>query len=286
LGKFIFNADAGWDEVKGFLHTFKFYIGQINNLNEGELEIIVPVLFSNQIEAAFEVGGLRDPLCDGSQQAAIDIGILDRFVAVGGIIHYIDMDGPFSDSVMDPCGFDITRASSETVEYMQAMRAQYTGVKIGLTIAAPHYSVGPYPSSTWKDSGDLLAQLDVFLQVVQDNGEQLDFYQSETRFDRPPWVDDWRKYVLIQEYFRDKGIRFGIYYGSAEGGHTSNQAFYENTLRDLVDFKAAGGDPDDIAISSYFPLPDDLYPETDAYSMTNTTRDFYRLYHQLYDNDG
>ena len=75
------------------------------------------------------------------------------------------------------------------------------------------------------------------------------------------------------------GVRFGLIYVSKEAGRTANQAFYANVLEAYRAFRAAGGRPDDLVLTSWYPHPTVGLSEdsADDYPMMKLVLDFARL---------
>jgi hypothetical protein len=85
-----------------------------------------------------------------------------------------------------------------------------------------------------------------------------------------PKTVDWVARVRdLEDYARSQGLDFNLIVNSETGGQTSNQLFYENTLRMLEIYMAAGGHPDRYIIQSWYPYPNVITPESGpVYSMT------------------
>ena len=75
------------------------------------------------------------------------------------------------------------------------------------------------------------------------------------------------------------GIPFGLLYVSKVGGETSNVAFRDNVLAVYRAYRAAGGRPDHLELTSWYAFPTSTLPEDDEATapFMNLVRDFARL---------
>ena len=75
------------------------------------------------------------------------------------------------------------------------------------------------------------------------------------------------------------GIPFGLIYVSKIGGETSNVAFRDAVLDAYCEYRAAGGRPDHLELTSWYAYPTSTLPEDDEANapFMNLVRDFVRL---------
>jgi hypothetical protein len=74
-------------------------------------------------------------------------------------------------------------------------------------------------------------------------------------------------------------VPFGLIYVSKVGGETSNVAFRDNVLAAYLAYRAAGGRPDHLELTSWYAFPTSNLPEDDEETapFMNLVRDFARL---------
>ena len=81
---------------------------------------------------------------------------------------------------------------------------------------------------------------------------------------------------------RARGLRFGLIYNSEAGGTAGDEPFHDQALAALRAYQAAGGNPDDLLLQSWYPYPDVMVPEDQANTFTNTAKDVIAQYDVLY----
>jgi hypothetical protein len=155
--------------------------------------------------------------------------------------------------------------AAEIVEYMQAIHAAYPNVKIGMNEPIPWYWWESYPEHMGRSAPDLKECVDALLAAVEAAGEKLWFFHADSPFEYsespPAGFDGWAKLVAIQDYVQSRGLSFGLYHNSSEGGQNSDKVFFERTLLGLDRLIAAGGDPEHFVVQSWYPHPDASMPE-------------------------
>ncbi len=269
----LFQDDAPWQQVMSRLDVFKTYIGRVD-ARDWDTEGPVMMSFINRhgMEFLVEAGGLRAHSgCDGAEQARRELLKHDKFVSAGGTLDYIVMDGPFRNSIEgfpNPKGLDLTieEAAAEIVEYMQAIHAAYPNVKIGMNEPIPWYWWESYPEHMGRSAPDLKECIDALLDACGAGGEKLWFFHADSPFEYsespPAGFDGWAKLAAIQDYVQSRGLWFGLYHNSSEGGSNSDKLFFERTLLGLERLIAAGGDPDHFIVQSWYPHPSACMPES------------------------
>ncbi|MBT3642429.1 hypothetical protein HN604_01975 [archaeon] len=277
-----FSPSASWDETKDKVHVFKFYIGKLGSIPRTEtvFPLMNSVLDEEGIYVGVESGGLREARdCNGFEQANFEFDKMSPWLDAGGRIDFIAMDSPYAHSVDTKysCNYTIENASREVVKYISQMRILFPGVKIGLIEPVPWYTFEDYtvnPPYT-KDLGDLEFLIEDLISVLDAEGETIDFIHLDSpyNFNEANQLG-WEKLVAIQDYVKEKGIRFGLIFNSQEGGDESNQKFYEDTLDGKEKFYSLGGNPDDIIIQSWYSYPDVFEPEEEDYTFTNLVNTF------------
>jgi hypothetical protein len=81
--------------------------------------------------------------------------------------------------------------------------------------------------------------------------------------------------VSLQTQVQSHSLPFGLIFNAENGGATSNQLFYEETVAYAHAYRAAGGRPDIAIMESWYEYPNIALPETEAYTHMNTARDVF-----------
>ena len=87
----------------------------------------------------------------------------------------------------------------------------------------------------------------------------------------------WTNVREVEDFVRGElGVPFGLIYVSKIGGETSNVAFRDNVLTAYRGYRAAGGRPDHLELSSWYAYPTANLPEADEADapFMNLVRDF------------
>jgi hypothetical protein len=88
--------------------------------------------------------------------------------------------------------------------------------------------------------------------------------------------------VALEQALRGHGLRFGLIYNSEAGGTAGDEPFHDQTLAALLSYQAAGGNPDDVIVQSWYPYPSAMVPEDQANRFTNTAKDLIAEYDVAY----
>jgi hypothetical protein len=282
----LFVPGASWTSVQARTHVLKLYMSDLDT-DPSNLASIAATLNQAHIAVAIESGGLRAGDCSGASVGNVDSDFIQRLVRAGGAISFIALDEPFANSIAsgaEPnCGYTVAQAAAELATEIHIMRAAFPGVEIGLIEPVPWYSVGSYPSNSVTAFGDLPQVLDTFLSVLAQAHERIDFFHADAPYDYDQALPNgWQKVVALEQVVRDHGLRFGLIYNSEAGGTAGDEPFYDQTLAALRAYQAAGGNPDDLIMQSWYQYPSAMVPEDQANTFTNTAKDLIAEYDVLY----
>ncbi len=289
----MFEEDARWQRVMSRLDVFRMHLNMVDGRDwstEGAKMMVF--LRRSSMEVCAITGGLRAfSGCDGEEQGRRDLIKLDKLYGVGGVADQIVMDAAFRNSIEgfpNPKGLDLTieEAAAEIVEYMEKIHSEYPDIKIGMNEPVPWYWWESYPEHMGRPAPDLKECMDAVLAACADAGEKLWFFNADCPYeyanDPPAGFDGWAKLVAIQEYLQGLGLPFGLMHNSRDGGNESDKVFFERTMDGLNLFLAAGGDPQEFAVQSWYEhpsacLPEDPDPlpqnEGDVYPITYLTKE-------------
>jgi hypothetical protein len=73
---------------------------------------------------------------------------------------------------------------------------------------------------------------------------------------------------------RSAGLKFELIVNSEYGGATSNEEFANRSLQYLDLYHAKGGRPDGYVLEGWYRYPDQLSPDTDPHTLSNTAVKF------------
>jgi hypothetical protein len=234
-------------------------------------ESFLPRLREWGIALAVNVTGATHAQCANHPgRLAVETAAIQRLLDLGARISSLSLQSPLS-KVSGSCpaygresGYDLRIA--DIVGYLSAMTERFPGIEIGL--------VDAMPAKGW-------AYRDVY-RLLQESltahGLELAFIHLDFPVESvaPGWID----VREAEDFVRGElGIPFGLIYVSRSGGNTSNVAFRDAVLDAYREYRAAGGRPDHLELTSWYAYPTSTLPEDDEASapFMNLVRDFTRL---------
>lgn len=251
--------------VRSRLHGVKLYIGTLTRSSDDELAALAGRVRDDRLPVTVEVGGLLhqdwgDRI--GERSAEIEAKGLRRWLAAGGRIDALDLDGPERRAMglgfkpeeaakRDPAQVitDPAVIGREIDDYLTAMRAVLPTVRFNLLVNFPNWGWkgGPAPSlgKTFKDPqkwGDYHVMLTGVLAVVQRDEPRLSALTVDSPYGytirakagaRPAdQGEDWwvTRLADLAATVRAHHLTYGLILNCELGGKTSDQAFHDNTL--------------------------------------------------------
>jgi hypothetical protein len=274
--KAAFATDAPWPKARKATTIFKTYSGTIATLLQQEprwvSDTLAPRLGAWGIGLGIEVGGATGASCNADRYAGLDQelagmrALRSLHVPVAALV----MDSPLWAFVGDAAacpGHDLDRAIADIVRYMKAMRAEFPGVRLGLTDPIPNRLRGPATLDA-----DLDALHTIYARVgagLAAAGLALDFVQLDHPHNYQAYLGfgDYRHLVRIEDMLRyEFHVAPQLIFNDAGGGQTSNASFREQSLTMLDGVLRAGGRPSGYVFQSWYQYPDRILPESDASS--------------------
>jgi hypothetical protein len=265
-----------WTEARRFIDVWVVrmtsLLGKDAPLGDAFLrESFLPALQAWGIALAVNVTGATHAQCTGHASRIDDeTTALQRLIDLGAEISFLSLQSPLS-KVSGSCptygketGYDLRIA--DIVRYVAQMTECFPGVEIGL--------VDAMPAKGW-------AYQDVYrhlLDALTANGLRLAFIHLDFPMESasPGWANVREVEDLVRGEFK---VPFGLIYVSKVGGATSNVAFRDNVLAAYRAYRAAGGRPDHLELTSWYAFPTSNLPEDDEATapFMNLVRDFARL---------
>ena len=289
-------TDARWDFVKGRISGIKIYIGTLRKAPPDKLAALAAMLKAGRIQVAVECGGTLGyaPLdeTNGEKSAEIELRNIDKWYRAGGKVDYLDLDGPVRRLLYPKKkkGFtSVEKCAGELMDYMRAVRKAHPEIRFFLLTNFPNWGYREGVSyhargPKRQDNGDYDAVVRTVLKaadaaklsfagVTVDNPyEYLMGEHSSVKLKDPTKVDWIKRVRAYEDFARSRGLEFNLIANSERGGNTSDEAFYERTLKMVDAYVAAGGRPTRYVIQSWYPFPKRLVPETAPHSMTALVR--------------
>jgi len=265
-----------WAEARRFIDVWVVrmtsLVGKDVPLGDDFLrESFLPKLHAWGIDLAVNVNGATHAQCaNKSGRLSDEVAVIQRLLDLGARISSLSLQSPLSKVGGRVCpaygretGYDLRIA--DVVRYMAAMTERFPGIEIGLVDAMP--SKGWAYQDVYRRLQDALTARGLRLAFIH-----LDFPMESAA---PGWVN----LHEAEDFLRGElGVPFGLLYVSKIGGETSNVAFRDAVLDAYRAYRAAGGRPDHLELTSWYAYPTSNLPEDDEAGapFMNLVRDFAR----------
>ncbi|CAA9564045.1 MAG: hypothetical protein AVDCRST_MAG19-2072 [uncultured Thermomicrobiales bacterium] len=219
-------------------------------------DAFLPNLVAWGIDLGVDVVGAGHLQCPGKERVMLEEAEqIDRIERLGGEVRYLSLQSVLSKpSNVCPAygrdaGYDLRIA--DIVRYIGFMKGRYPGIQVGL--------VDAMPAKGWAYE----AVYEELVGALRAKGLTLAFLHLD--FPMESASAGWANARAAEALVRTRlGVRFGLLYVSKEGGRTSNEAFYANVLAAHDAYRAAGGRPDNLILTSWYPHPTVNLPEDAA----------------------
>jgi len=191
---------------------------------------------------------------------------------------------------------DYPSAAAEVAAYMRIMRKKFPAVKFVVILNFPNWGWKGEPAFSMAPGrtgamnwGDAHAAMEALFSTLARNDLRIDTIQGDfpwRYFAEPPSdaiaaTVDWPDRILqLEQYARDKGVRFNLT-ANSETGYVSAKAFSDDSLKYLDAYLAAGGKPDRFVVQSWYPHPEELLPESKPYTGTWLAARFVRRLREI-----
>jgi hypothetical protein len=265
-----------WAEAREFIDVWVVrmtsLLGKDAPLGDAFLrESFLPALQAWGIALAVNVTGATHVQCAGHASRIDDeTTALQRLIDLGAEISSLSLQSPLS-KVSGSCplygketGYDLRIA--DIVHYVAQMTERFPGIEIGLVDAMP--AKGWAYQDVYRHLLDALTAHELRLAFIH-----LDFPMESAS---PGWANARE----VEDFVRGElEVPFGLIYVSKVGGATSNVAFRDNVLAAYRAYRAAGGRPDHLELTSWYAFPTSNLPEDDEATapFMNLVRNFARL---------
>ncbi len=284
--------DADWAFVKKHITGIKLYIGGVYKGRPARLKAFGKMAQAEGIQVSIECGGTlgRGRFDDtiGARSARQELKAFNKFTDAGGVLNFIDMDGPVR-RLLYPKGKEgfksIDRCTDQLMIYMRSVRKAQPKLKFFLLTNFPNWGYrgdvsyharGP-KRQDWGDYHAVVtnvvakakaAKLPLVGLTVDNPYEYLIGEYKSAKLTDPTKVNWIKRVRALEDYAKSEGLQFNLIVNSEAGGKKSAKEFYERTLKMVDAYQAAGGKPTRYIVQSWYPNPRKIQPETAPHTMT------------------
>jgi hypothetical protein len=232
---------------------------------------VLPRLREWAVPLALDVTGATLVACgDRSNRLAIEVALVDRIRNHGGQLAFLSLQSPLAKVGRQACdgyGREANFAAriADAVRYAAAMHTHFPDIAIGL--------IDAMPAKDWAYEAVYRDLLD----ALRAAGVRLSFLHLDFPLERAAL--DWSNVRRAEEFVRNElALPCGLLLVSRTGGTASNVAFRDNVLAGYLAYRAAGGRPDHLVLTSWYRYPNAMLPEDDEAGapFTNLIRDLAR----------
>jgi hypothetical protein len=293
------NEGADWKSVRDRVDVFKFYRQFLAEESDQVLAKAIGTLKKGRIAIAVETSPAKTT---PEEIKRID----DRLREHGSRLDYIDLDNTIG--ILMDAGWigkthrvrEMERAATpeEAVEFLIAwMKQTYElmpQVKIGMIECVWRYSFdefpGTDPAKSFKDNnpshGDLRPIMDLVFKRLDEEGLKLHFFHGEharlavMQLAEGYEIDKWAKLKRLEEYFKSRGVEFGILYADESAAwwwpdrvkENADAVVANNMVNNAVQHWANGGRVDHVVLQSWEKQPSKMVPEDQPDTFTNVVK--------------
>ena len=288
----LFLPDAPWTQAKQQVNVIQIDQPAISSYRIDEKNEIRGFPLPGAIESIKEAGlslsiqviGPGNGVCSGEEAAARDLPDLAKIPQLGGEINFIVIPEPIEKMIShgydNNCSFTFEQAAEQLSLYIISIREQFPTTKIGIYEPLRGYSSGPYPHlEGTHHHGEFRLIFERIIKVLKSHDETIDFFHMTSPNDLELFFPDYAAFVYakigrIGDYFRYRGIRYGVIYFSQQGGEESDTRFFEDVLHMKELILRSNRDHDNFILQSFLEHPSKCLPENESYTYTNLINEF------------
>jgi hypothetical protein len=294
------EGEQAWRFVAENVDGIQFFIDSVRRPGSEPLEKLGAILKKNEIGVSVECGGTLGaflPQGDvGRRSAEHELAKLRNLTEAGIRIDYLNIDGAVRRLLYPNEGGrsgrpeiapieSVDRAVDELLVYLREVRKEYPQLKFFILTNFPNWGYkgdvsyharGPQRN----DWGDYFPVIETILRKTRQADLPIagltvdnpyDYALGEhrsVRLDDPKQVDWIARVLDLERYAESEGLEFNLIVNSERGGQTSDQKFFEETLKFVDLYLTRGGTPKRLIVESWYPNPRAVVPETEPYAMT------------------
>ncbi|MDO8588417.1 MAG: carbohydrate-binding protein [Armatimonadota bacterium] len=254
-----------WQVTRAYTNVFGDYDHSIPNFTDAELSSFYAQLVASGIGICMETGAITQ---NGGEEAFNNNKALhDRIISNGGPLDSLAMQEPLTGARYNNWGNEF--AANETVDWIQLVRQNRPGVRIG--------SIEAYPYN----SQSLLQWWITALQdrCAQRGVEGIDFFEIDCDWRIFPSQGNWTTVKNLETWCHNNGLAYSVIYWPGPHASSMNDIdFYTDIMNQGNAYKNAGGAPDEYDIQCWDYIPLNTVPETTNYTFTNGAIRFINAY--------
>lgn len=290
-----------WTFVREHISGIQVYIDQFTRYDAADMTALAELVREADLKVSVECGGLLDfgPVGPGigAWTAEHELAKIDRYLQAGGVVHYLNMDGPVRRMMFPAEGrtpmTDLDAIAEELVDYMKRVRERIPGIEFFLLTNFPNWGWKGEPDYHGRGEdrmnwGDYEPVVRAMIRKTREAGMPLRAISCDNPFeyatgtrrsanlDDPTAIDWMARIANLEQIARDEGLEFNMIINSEVGGQTSAEAFHRETLRYLDRYLNSGAAPTRLYIQSWYPHPEAVVPDDAPHTMTNLVADVIR----------
>jgi hypothetical protein len=317
----VLSDPDGWPTVRGKADVFKSYLMLLPEtplsgrtepeLTDADLRHLLGVVRGNDLNVAFETGGLRLRKAlqgredqAGEQQAESELRLLRRWLDAGGTIDYLTTDHPvmmnlrglgFPGPGLDPnrsSKLTVEELTDELVDYFLAMKRKIPGVRFGTIESLGYFWVQGIDGDVYKATDPQLPRCDFeefFDRLLEQMAKQdlkldhfhIDFgYIGVAHDGRAEGTLDFGRILAVERYVQSRGVKAGVIFNAFHDRKSKNltseaasRQARERTLAFAEGYRKAGGNAEHLVVQTWHPYPDRTGPEGDPLTVLGVARD-------------
>ncbi len=254
----LFKKPAQWSRARSRINVVKFYTQNVLEYpcpicGDDTLKTFVEAQAFQKLKEwgiaiSVEVGVVKEYGCTGEEEFRGAKTAIQNIQANGGVIAFLDMDEPFigGQQVINgkTCGHTMEKSATVTSQFIQQVKAAYPNIIVGDTEPYPYFSV---------------PELERWIVAVKDRGATPAFFHLDVdiervRVERSNVSADLQR---LSQFFRQRGIPFGVIFTSNWHAAYSDRAYFDSTMEWVRTVNAAIGRPQHVIFNSWQGAPAD-----------------------------
>ncbi len=270
----LFEQPAAWKQTRRSVKWLGYADHQLNRqFTDEELGKWLPMLRRWGVKLAIEVGAVKPWGDTGAKCFEAQRPMWDRFQRLGATIGAIALDEPLC-CVRNDLKKPDAYAVEETAQFIALVREHYPGMLVG--------DIEPYPFASEPDLERWIDALQARLKELGVRG--MDFFRLDV-----DWVSfdlahkgSWQDVKKLEDACRARKLPFSLILWASDWPHKQRAGtadagtWHQSCLKQLADYAAVGGKPDQIVVESWIDTPARSVPETQADTFAYSVLDIAR----------
>ncbi len=257
----LFTKPEQWRSARGKVNVFKFDQQSVLEqpcviCGDNILHTFVNVDAFRKVNdwgvaTALTVGALKEWGCTGTAEFRAASVAIQNIQANGGVVTFLDMDEPFMGGRYAPnpasnktCGYSTEQSADVTALFIRQVKAAYPNIRVGDTEPYPLFSVD---------------ELEQWTRALEARGVTPAYFHLDVE---PVWARERKLDVAgdlrkLSQFFKERGIPFGVIFISEWPDAGSDRAYFDSTMKWIRFVNAAIGKPQHVIFNSWQAEPED-----------------------------